>query len=180
MEPSKTILQGRGTLLHCKNPLVFLKMMPSHVNFTLLISVGAPRSSTRTRFEPDLQVRSICVPRTGRIAVWAFEAVIAKARIRRIPRIGKSWFATMSLHCHNTVAKKRSIAQDIFSAVRTAMFQEDMDLLASDSNGASWRRKVGADQQFDSTLEDAFKKRQTPRFGALAAFLTNGPTSAGS
>ena len=43
------------------------------------------------------------------------------------------------------------------------MIREDIDLVAGDFNGTSWRRKVGADQQYDSTLGDAFKRRQTPR-----------------
>ena len=68
----------------------------------------------------------------------------------------------VSLHCHNAVGKKRSIAQNVFLTVRTAMSQEDIDFVAGDFTCASWRRNVGADQQYGSTPEDAFKRRQTP------------------
>ena len=37
------------------------------------------------------------------------------------------------------------------------MIQEDIDLVAGGLKGASWRHKLGADQQYDSTLEDAFE-----------------------
>ena len=52
----------------------------------------------------------------------------------------------------NAVAKKRSIALNMLLSVRT---------VPGDFKGASWRRKSGPDQQFDSALEDAFKKRKT-------------------
>ena len=55
----------------------------------------------------------------------------------------------MSLHCETAAAGKRSIASHVL--------QEDVDLVASDFSGASWRRKSGPDQQFDSTLESALK-----------------------
>ena len=48
----------------------------------------------------------------------------------------------MSLHCHNAFAKRRSKAQNLFLAVRTAMIEEDVVLVAGDSNGARWRRKA--------------------------------------
>ena len=40
---------------------------------------------------------------------------------------------------------------------KTAMEHEDVDMVAGDFNGASWRRNSAPDQQFDSTLEEAFK-----------------------
>ena len=39
-------------------------------------------------------------------------------------------FHDMSLHCHNVVAKKRSIALNALLAVRTAVVQEDVDMVA--------------------------------------------------
>ena len=49
----------------------------------------------------------------------------------------------MSLHCHNAAAQKRSVAVNALLAVRTAVIQEDVDIVAGDFNGASWRRQTG-------------------------------------
>ena len=49
--------------------------------------------------------------------------------------------------------KKRSIALNVLVAVRTATMQEDIDLVAGDFNGASWRHKTGPAQQCDSSLD---------------------------
>ena len=38
----------------------------------------------------------------------------------------------MSFHCHNAVAETRSIAQNVFLAVRTVMIDEDIALAAGD------------------------------------------------
>ena len=42
-------------------------------------------------------------------------------------------------------------------AVRTATVQGNAVVVAGDFNGACWRRKTGLEQQFDSSLEEAFK-----------------------
>ena len=49
---------------------------------------------------------------------WAFEAAVTLAPFRRIPRTGKSSFTMMSLHCHNEVAQKRSLAFNVLLTVR--------------------------------------------------------------
>ena len=60
------------------------------------------------------------------------------------------------LTCHNAVAGRPGIAQHVFLAVRSVM-----TLVAIDFN-TRWRRTVGVDQHYNSTLEDAIKKWQTP------------------
>ena len=80
---------------------------------------------------------------------------MTKARFRWIPRRGKSSFTMMSLHCDNAVAKKRSVALNALLAVRPAITQEDVDMVAGDFNGATWRRKSGPEQQYDRTPEEA-------------------------
>ena len=42
------------------------------------------------------------------------------------------------------------------------MTQEDIDLVAGDFNGASWRRKTVPEQQYERTLEEAFRKARLP------------------
>ena len=65
-------------------------------------------------FALDLHVKSFCVPaEESYCSGWALEAVLSKARFRRIPRNGRSSVANMSLHCHKAVAKKRSIALNV-------------------------------------------------------------------
>ena len=51
----------------------------------------------------------------------------------------------------------RAVALNVFLAVRTAIIHEDIDLVAEDFNGASWRRKTGSEQPCDSAVEEAFK-----------------------
>ena len=93
---------------------------------------------------------------------WAFEAVGSRLRFRclRNPRNCKSSCIVVSLHCQNAVAEKRSIALNVLLAVRTAMVQDDADIVAADLKGASWQRKEGTDQRFDRIREVAFKKTQ--------------------
>ena len=78
----------------------------------------------------------------------------------------------MLLRCRSAVAKKRSIALHVLLAVRTATIQADVDMVAGDFNGASWRHKTGSEQQVDSTLEEAFKKKKTPGSMCLFALST--------
>ena len=68
----------------------------------------------------------------------------------------------MPLHCHNEVAKRRSIALNLLSAVRTAVIEEAADLVAVDFNGTSWRQKVGDEQRTDSTIEQALSNNTGP------------------
>ena len=114
--------------------------------------------------EPDFQVKSAHVPADkADCSGWAFEAVVSKARFRRIPRKGKFSFTVMSLHCHICTATKlrpRSAKNvlNVLLAVRTATIQHDIGLVAVDFNGANWRRRAGLERQYDSTLEEALKK----------------------
>ena len=42
------------------------------------------------------------------------------------------------------------------------MWQENVDMVAGDFAGASWRRKSGPEHQLDSTIEETFKSRKLP------------------
>ena len=44
----------------------------------------------------------------------------------------------------------------MLSAIRSVMQQEQVDMVAGDLNGASWRRKCGEDQRRASTIEEVF------------------------
>ena len=46
----------------------------------------------------------------------------------------------MSLHCHTAVAKQRTIALKVVLAVRIVMVKDEVDIVACDFTGASWRR----------------------------------------
>ena len=64
---------------------------------------------------------------------WVLQAVISRATFWRIPRNSKSHFTMMSLHIiNNQYAKKRGIAENLLLAVRTAMHQEQVDMVAGD------------------------------------------------
>ena len=88
---------------------------------------------------------------------WVFQAVISNAAFRSVPRIGKPCFTVMSLHFNNNYAKK-----NVICAVRTAMYQEQFDMVAGNLNGAAWRRKCSEDQRRDSTIEEAFANTNLP------------------
>ena len=84
------------------------------------------------------------------------QAVISRASFRRIPRNGKSYSTMMSLHFNNQVAKKRGIGKNLLLTVRTVMFQEQVDMVARDCNGAPWQRQSGSDHRPISIIEEAF------------------------
>ena len=48
-------------------------------------------------------------------------------------------------------------------SVRTVMFQEQVDMVAGDLNGAAWRRQPGNEQWRDSTFEEAFANTWSSR-----------------
>ena len=57
-------------------------------------------------------------------------------------------------------------------AVRPVMTQEEVHIVAYDFNGASWWRRSGPEEQFDRTLEEAFKNTMLPVPGST---LCGGP-----
>ena len=89
----------------------------------------------------------------------------------------------MSLHINTHYAKKRGIAKNVLFAVRTVMCQEQVDMVAGDFNGATWRKKSGDNQQRHSTIEEAFANTNqpiphgsSPLWGVQETFQRNGPT----
>ena len=63
----------------------------------------------------------------------------------------------MSVHCQNTIFRKRSTSLNMRLAVRTLVCERKVDIVAGDLSGTSWRRKSGPQQQLDSTLEETIK-----------------------
>ena len=53
-----------------------------------------------------------------------FQGVISRASFRRLPRSGKSFFTTMSLHINNLFVKKRGIGKKLLLASRAVMLEE--------------------------------------------------------
>ena len=68
----------------------------------------------------------------------------------------------MSLHTNNHFAKKRGIGKNLLFIVRTAMLQEQVDMVTSDFNGAAWRRQPGRDLRPISIMEEAFANTCLP------------------
>ena len=76
--------------------------------------------STRTSLNLVSKSKLIYVPSDkAYCGGWAFDAVIVKAYFRRIPGNGKSSLTMRSLQYYN------SIPQNVFSAICTAMVEED-------------------------------------------------------
>ena len=121
-------------------------------------------------FQPDLQVSSVYIHdrklaqteiKEGE-AGWVFQAVISRAKFKRVLRNGKAHFTMMSLHFNNCYAKKRGIARTILVAARTVMLQEQVDMVAGDFNGAARRREWSEHQMHDSSIEEAFSNSNLP------------------
>ena len=110
---SQTRVSGSPQTPNCwvapQESAVFLQHEDVTCKFHMAHFRGCPTLFNKHTFE--LLVKSIYVPADkAHCRGWAFEAVLSKARFRGIPGNGKSSFAIMSLHCHSTVAKRRSIA----------------------------------------------------------------------
>ena len=133
----------------------------------------------KNTFEPDSEVKSpFVLGITHPCKNWALEAVITTARSRRMHEDGPASFTMMSLHCHNECAKRRSIALNL-RAVRTAMAHVSVELVAGDSNGASWLHK--GDSVRDQAIDQYYASRLSGRHTIVARggqFQTNGPTCA--
>ena len=54
------------------------------------------------------------------------------------------------------------IGKNLLLAVRTVMRQEQVDMVAGDSNGAAWRRQSGSEQRRNSTIQEAFANTNLP------------------
>ena len=83
-------------------------------------------------------------------------SAISRASFRRLPRNGKSFFTTVSLHINNQFAKKRGIGKKLLLTIRAVMLEEHVDLVVGDFNGAAWRRPCGSDRKLTSIIEEAF------------------------
>ena len=90
------------------------------------------------------------------------QGVISRASFRRLPRSGKSFFTTMSLHINNQFAKKRGIGKKLLLTIRAVTLEEHVDLVAADFNGAAWRRPCGNDRKPTSVIEEAFADADLP------------------
>ena len=63
--------------------------------------------------------------------------VISWASFRRLPRNGKPFFTTMSLHINNQIAKKRGIWKKPLPTLRAVMLLEHVDLVAGAAHAAT-------------------------------------------
>ena len=78
---------------------------------------------------------------------WVLQGVMSPASFWRLPRNGKSFFTTMSLHINNQFAKKRGIGKKLFLRIRAVMLEEHVDLVAGDFDGAARRGPSGNDRK---------------------------------
>ena len=107
-------------------------------------------------YHSDVQVNSVNIhdTRSGKLQVvmesqsrWLLQAVISSESFRTIPH-GKSFLTMMSVHINNQHAKKRGIGKNLMIAVRTVVFQEQVDMVAGDFHGAAWRWQSGNEQWY--------------------------------
>ena len=68
----------------------------------------------------------------------------------------------MSLLTNNQFDKTRGIGKNLLIAVRTVMFQEQVDMVAGVFNGAAWRRQSDSDRRPIISIEEAFANTSLP------------------
>ena len=88
--------------------MVFLQHDVTTRQFHVAHSRGRTTLFNEDTFETDVQVKSVCVLHVDNAdcSGQAIEAVVPKARFRRIPGNGKSSLAIMSLHFHYAVRQE--------------------------------------------------------------------------
>ena len=82
---------------------------------------------------------------------WVVQGVLSRASFRRQPPSGQKSLTDKSLHINNSYAKKRSIGKKLI--LTSDAFDEKVDLVAGDFNGAAWRRD---NSNSISIIEEAF------------------------
>ena len=187
-------IAGKGHIIALQEAIEYLQHECLMNHFYVTHFAGCAVLFHKDTFHSDVWVNSVDIHdnRTGQQQVvkegqsgWVLQAVISRASFRRIPRNGKSYFTTMSLHINNQYAKKRGIAKNLLLAVRTVMHQEQLDMVAGDFHGAAWRRRSGNEQRRDSALLRRRLPTRTCQFhmalqlcGDQVGFQENGPMCA--
>ena len=84
---------------------------------------------------------------------WVLQCFISRASFCWLRRGGKSFITVMSLHINNKYVKKRGIKKKLPLIIRAVILEENVDVVAGDFNGASWRRSNGNNRQSTSIIE---------------------------
>ena len=141
-ELSKNNLQENGTLSPCRRRL----------------SMSTTNSSLKSIYLHDTRhelPEKVVEGDQG----WILQGVLSRASFRRQPLIGQKTFTVLSLHIGNVYDKKRGKGQKLILTTRAVMLDENVDLVASDLNGAAWRCD---NRNTFSTIEEAFAECALP------------------
>ena len=168
---SEKHIAGKWHIIAVQEAIEYLQHDSLTNHFHISHHAGCAVLFNKDTFYPDVRVSSVDIHDTknglqeviregeaGRV----FQAVVSRAAFRRVPRDNKPFFTMMSVHINTHYAKKRGIAKNVLFAVRTVMCQEQVDMVAGDFNGATWRKKSGDNQQRHSTIEEAFANTNLP------------------
>ena len=149
--------QASGTSSDCKKLLSMLT-----TSFSCDHYGGCGVLFNKDTFFPDVTVKSIYLHDIRRVlpdkvvegeSGWVIQGVLSRASFRRQPLSSPKSFKVMSLYINNNFAKKKSIRQKLILTFRVVMLEENMDAVAGEFNGASWRRDDSANSI--SNIEEA-------------------------
>ena len=113
-------------------------------------------------FYSDIDVKSIYLHDTRRDLSdqvmegdqgWVMQGVLSRASFRRSPVSGQKYFTVLSLHMSNIYVKKKGIAKKLILTLPAIMISQEVDLVAGDFNGITWRHR-GRDN-FSTIDEDS-------------------------
>ena len=70
---------------------------------------------------------------------WVLQGVLSRASFRRPPVSDQVTFTVLSLHISNIYAKKKGIAKKLIFTIRALMIGQQIEVVAGDFNGTTWR-----------------------------------------
>ena len=139
-----------------------------HERFLVTHFAGCAILFNKDTFYPDISVKSIYLHDTRRIVQdhivegeqgWVLQGVLSRASFRRAAASGQKLFTVLSLHISNIYAKTKGIAMKIIQTIRAMMISQNIDLVAGDFNGTSWRCRS---RDNISTIDEVFSDCALP------------------
>ena len=122
--------------------------------FLRRIFLGALHCSTSTLSNKTWRSRRSTSPLTKHIVLVGHSRLSFQSTISTN---SQKWHVMIHVDVLTLSKSSCKEAQHCTAYVAYGPHNHDIDMVAGDFNGASWRHRSGPDQQFDSTLEETFK-----------------------
>ena len=141
-------IAGKWHLVTLQEASEYVEHEIIHERFHVTHFAGCAILFNKNTSYPDISVKSIYLHDTRRGLQdhivegehgWVLQGVLSRASFRRAAASGQTVFTVLSLHIRNIYAKTRGIAKKIIQTIRALMVSQNIDLVAGDFNGTSWR-----------------------------------------